>query len=176
MPQWVGDGYQCTVQVPKLPDSWGRKIWRGHVCETEQDAKHSAAQIALGDILSDEVFLAKYKAPPKRFAALDPSISVKDHLHSTCLRIHRLTPEKDGEVKYETQREGALYLSTVRMPRLPDGFGQMEWVGDECETENDAKKSVAWVALRAMFGDDGLMARHNAPPARVAKLTRKKTK
>merc|ERR1719356_2382951 len=149
-------------------------IWTGHVSETEQDAKHSAAQVAFNDILSDDVFFAKYKAPPKRFAALDPSISVKDHLHSTCLRVHRLTPVKDGEVKYETQQVGALYQSTVRMPRLPDGFGQKEWVGDECETENDAKKSAASVALNAIFADEGLMARHNAPPARVTKLARKK--
>jgi hypothetical protein len=173
-PQWVGDGYQCTVRVPKLPDNWGLKLWTGHACETEQDAKHSAARVALDDILSHDVFVAKYNAPPKRFAPLDPSISVKDHLHSTCLRVHRLTPEKDGEVKYETHQVGDLFRCTVRMPRLPDGFGQQEWAGDECTTEADAKKSVAWVALKAIFADEGLMARHNAPPARVTKQARKR--
>jgi len=172
-PQRVGSGYQWTVRVAKLPNGWGRKIWTGGVCETEQDAKHSAARVALDDILSDEGFVAKYMAPPKRFSALDPSISVKDHLHSTCLRVHRLTPEKDGEVKYDTCRVGVLYQSTVRMPRVPDGFGQKAWVGDECATDNDAKKSAALVALHAIFADEGLMARHNAPPARLARQAKK---
>merc|ERR1719356_1700668 len=117
-------------------------IWTGHVSETEQDAKHSAAQVAFNDILSDDVFFAKYKAPPKRFAALDPSISVKDHLHSTCLRVHRLTPEKDGEVKYETQRVGAFYRATVRMPRLPDGFGQKQWLGTSARQRTTRRR--AW--------------------------------
>ncbi|CAK0861909.1 unnamed protein product, partial [Prorocentrum cordatum] len=173
-PQWVGGGYRCSVRVPKLPDGWGERAWAGRACETEQDSKHSAAQVALHDILSHGPFLAKYTAPPKRFAPLDPSISVKDHLHSTCLRVHRLTPEKDGEVKYDTQRVGEMYVSTVRMPRLPDGFGEQEWIGDECATETDAKKSVAWIALHAIFADERLMARHNAPPARVTKQARKR--
>merc|ERR1712232_538817 len=46
-------GFQATVQLSSLPDTWASRIWAGEVCSTKQNAEQSAARIALEHIEGD---------------------------------------------------------------------------------------------------------------------------
>lgn len=111
---------------------------------------------------------AKMVMDPATQAALAASTptdkSSKGELNAHFSKIVRKNTGK-GEIVYESNMvEGGGYQSMVRLPGLPDFWGEQIWAGELCAKKVDAEQSAAAQALAAIQGDANLMALYRQPP------------
>lgn len=89
--------------------------------------------------------------------------SWKAELNMVFSKIVRRVTGK-GEILYITNQVQGGFQTTVRIPGLPDHWGQEVWAGEVCGKKADAEQSVAKVALDHIKEDRMLMALYAQPP------------
>lgn len=189
-------GYQATCKLECI----GGQEFAGELAETRKDAEKLAAQQVL-DFYADQDAADMPKAgaasndkkrpatdvvygPPAQIPRLENpvaagstgnpnSITAKSELNATVLKIMRRLLDKN-EIKYETKQVSGGYMSTIRIPGLPEPWGAESWTGDSNLKKQVAEQSAAQKALYALRGDPTLMAAHNAQSAKAKERAKAK--
>lgn len=160
----LASGFQASVEIPKMSETFSETVFVGDAKENQQEAKESAASTAINSILSDPDLKAIHDAPKPEKEKPPPSDGPGDKhkLRNAVLKICRTGSMKKEDMVWDTvTHEDGGYISTVTCPCLPGKWGRMKIKGNVCPDENLAEHSAAEVAYEKLMADPEMSSLHD---------------
>eukprot|EP00747_Dinoflagellata_sp_TGD_P166669 gnl/TRDRNA2_/TRDRNA2_189815_c0_seq1.p1 gnl/TRDRNA2_/TRDRNA2_189815_c0~~gnl/TRDRNA2_/TRDRNA2_189815_c0_seq1.p1 ORF type:complete len:351 (-),score=77.68 gnl/TRDRNA2_/TRDRNA2_189815_c0_seq1:97-1149(-) len=170
-------GYQATVTLNCLQG----QMFAGEVARDQKAAEKSAATQALNANMHLFASLPDNKPATKKRPASGPTAglkvaklkedgtpsnpaadSVKTRLHAAAMRIVR-RPLVKGDIAYDSKVVGAGHCASVRVPCLPEPWGQKVWYGMPAQKRATSETSAAEACLKALEANPEMNALINAP-------------
>mmetsp|Transcript_84253 Transcript_84253/g.235969 ORF Transcript_84253/g.235969 Transcript_84253/m.235969 type:complete len:349 (-) Transcript_84253:57-1103(-) len=156
-----GEQYQATVSLNCMDGVQ----FAGEVANSQKEAEHNAAQIALANFGTDVAAMMDQRLQGKKRKASDAMLpdgaaaphgpvheSARTSLNTMLMRYMR-RPLAQGDLVYSTVQTALGFQCTVTMPCLTGEYEGLGWAGEVAGKKKEAEENAAFQAFEALSAD-----------------------